>query len=103
MPIFLTFDQSGPGDYDAVEMPLTKCKQPSKEIPKRVMEPSNNDSCRCGQGAKKDKKDTISCDVFKKRCKCFQGIRGCANPYGESDRKAHPSLAQGKTCSSNVI
>ena len=56
MPIFLTFDQSGPGHYDAVEMPVTKCTQPSKEIPKRVIEPSNDDSCRCGQGAKKDKK-----------------------------------------------
>lgn len=29
MPIFLTFDQSGPGHYDAVEMPLSKCTQPS--------------------------------------------------------------------------
>ena len=29
MPIFLTFDQSGPGHYDAVELPLSKCTQPS--------------------------------------------------------------------------
>ena len=94
MPIFLTFDQSGPGHYDAVEMPLSKCTQPSKDIPKKVIEPSTDDSCRCGQGTKKDKKDTISCDVFKKRCKCFQGIRGCtnrcrclgcANPYGKNN------------------
>ena len=73
MPIFLTFDQSGPGHYDAVEMPVTKCTQPSKEIPKRVIEPSNDDSCRCGQGAKKDKKTLFHVMFLKKGASAFRG------------------------------
>lgn len=93
MPILVAFDQSGPGHYDAVEMSSSKSMPPSQESDKTVIELGNDDSCRCGQGAKKNKKDIISCDVFKKRCKCFQGVRGCTdrcrclgceNPYGKN-------------------
>ena len=53
MPIFLAFDQSGLGHYDAFELSLSKCIQPSKAIPKTDMASGNDDSCRSEQGAKK--------------------------------------------------
>ena len=96
MPIFLAFHQSGPGHYDAVEMSSSHSMPPSKEIDKTNIEHGKDDSCRCGQGAKKSEKEIVSCDVFRKRCKCFQGVRacsdrctclGCANPYGKNTRE----------------
>ena len=96
MPIFLAFDQSGPGHYDAVEMSSSQSMPPSKEIDTTNIELGKDDSCRCGQGAKKGEKEIVSYDVFTKRCKCFQGVRacsdsctflGCANPYGKNTRE----------------
>ena len=88
-------------------MPLTKCKQPSKEIRKRVIEPSNDDSCRCGQGAKKDKKDTISCDVFKKKVQVLSGDQRLRKPIWEEQWRAREKQLhhwhKEKACSSNVI
>ena len=53
--------------YDAVEMSSTQSMPPLKEIDKTDTELGKDDSCRCGQGAKKGEKDTISCEVFKKK------------------------------------
>ena len=53
MPIFLAFDQSGPGHYDAVEMSSSQSMPPSQEIDKTNIELGKDDSCQCGQGAKK--------------------------------------------------
>ena len=90
MPIFIAFDQSGAGHYDAVTQ-ITHSES-SCEVEKSVEVENKNECCRCGQGAKKSEKDIVSCDQFKKRCKCFQGVRsctdkcqclGCENPYGK--------------------
>jgi len=90
MPIFIAFDQSGAGHYDAVSQ--MQHSDSSLEVEKCNEMCNKNECCRCGQGAKKNEKDTVSCDQFKKRCKCFQGVRGCTdkcqclgceNPYGK--------------------
>jgi len=93
MPIFLAFDQSGVGHYDAVtQIPQITHSEPSCEVEKYDELLNKREFCRCGQGAKKNEKDIVSCDQFKKRCKCFQGVRsctdrcqclGCENPYGK--------------------
>ena len=90
MPIFIAFDQSGAGHYDAVsQMPFSDSSLEDEKCNEMY---NKNECCRCGQGAKKNEKDTVSCDQFKKRCKCFQGVRGCTdkcqclgceNPYGK--------------------
>lgn len=90
MPIFVAFDQSGVGHYDAVTQ-ITH-SEPSCEVEKTDELQNKHEFCRCGQGAKRNEKDIVSCDQFKKRCKCFQGVRsctdrcqclGCENPYGK--------------------
>ncbi|PFX23288.1 hypothetical protein AWC38_SpisGene12174 [Stylophora pistillata] len=73
MPIFVTFDPCGPGHYDAVEMPSSKCVQPSNKIPKRVIELNNDgDSCRCGQRGQKRKER-------------YYFMRWFSNPYGKNN------------------
>ena len=90
MPIFVAFDQSGVGHYDAVTQ-ITH-SEPSCEVEKTDELQNKHEFCRCGQGAKKNEKDIVSCDQFKERCKCFQRVRsctdkcqclGCENPYGK--------------------
>lgn len=34
-------------------------------------------TCRCGQGAKRKKTGSISCNEYKNGCKCFQNVMGC--------------------------
>ena len=95
LPVFVAFDHTGAGHYDAVMQLQPVESTCTREIPtcscgKQV----STDGCRCGQGAKKKElAPIISCDEFKKRCKCFQGIMGCTekcqclgckNPYGEN-------------------
>ena len=90
LPIFIAFDQSGAGHYDAVvQIPKS---EPSCEVQKPIVEKNEGNCCRCGQGAKKKEKGNTSCDQFKKRCKCFQALKGCTekcqclgceNPHGK--------------------
>ena len=93
MPIFIAFDHCDIGHYDAVSsIPNSKPSHESEISEKPADKPNNNaDYCRCGQGAKKRNVDITSCDKFQKRCKCFQGVKGCTdkcqclcckNPYG---------------------
>ena len=58
------------------------------------------ESCRCGQGARKKESSITSCDNFKKRCKCFQKLKGCTdncqclgceNPYGKKVKTEYKS------------
>lgn len=90
LPIFVAFDQSGAGHYDAVvQIPRF---EPSSEVQKPTVEKTESNCCRCGQGVKKKEKGNTSCDQFKKRCKCFQALKGCTekcqclgceNPHGK--------------------
>ena len=95
MPIFVAFDVSGPGHYDAVaQVPVTSANQEGEILLSNNDQDKLNKSscCRCGQGAKKKQQTVTSCDKFKSRCKCFQSVKGCSdkcqcfgckNPYGE--------------------
>ena len=87
MSIFLAFDQSGAGHYDAVDMSSSQSMPPSKEIDKTNIELGKDDSCRCGQGAKKGEKEIVSCfqgvRACSDRCTCL----GCANPYGKNTKE----------------
>lgn len=96
LPIFVAFDHSGAGHYDAVaKIPIDK-PSGETETPDISSEPAiTKDYCRCGQGAKKKASTFTSCDKFSKRCKCFQGLKGCnekcqclecKNPYGTKDK-----------------
>ena len=87
LPVFIAFDH-----YDAVMQvqPSEPTSENSRYDCKKEVSP---DGCRCGQGAKKKEAVISSCDQFKKRCKCFQGITGCTekcqclgckNPYGKN-------------------
>lgn len=93
LPIFIAFDHTGAGHYDAV-MQNPAPKLPTS-TPQEASDPQQvcSDGCRCGQGAKKRETVITSCDQFKKRCKCFQGVVGCTkkcqclgceNPYGKN-------------------
>ena len=94
LPIFIAYDQSGPGHYDAVVQVenIQPIKESQDSSTKNLQE--NLVRCRCGQASRKKAKDITSCDQFHKRCKCFQGLkgctntcncRGCGNPYGKID------------------
>ena len=77
-PIFVAYDHTGEGHYDAVEhIKITPELIESQPCPN-----SSNTffpgSCRCGQGATKKEVNIISCDNVKKRCKCFQGVKACS-------------------------
>ena len=102
LPIFVAFEHSGAGHYDAVAH-ITGTKSPTETQPN-----SNNkdtpsiECCRCGQGARKKEANITSCDSFKKRCKCFQGVKGCSekcqcigceNPYGKMTKKEERSYS----------
>ena len=52
MPIFISFDQSSAGHYDAVTQ-ITHLEPSSCGVEKSAEVQSKNECCRCGQGAKK--------------------------------------------------
>ena len=79
LPIFVAFEHSGTGHYDAVDH-IAKIQPTSDTKPSY----SNKDHifvecCRCGQGASKKESNITSCDSFRKRCKCFQAVKGCSD------------------------
>ena len=111
LPIFIAFDHSGAGHYDAVAH-ITGTKSPLETSQPQTSLPSCDtkdmpsiEFCRCGQGARKKQANITSCDSFKKRCKCFQGVRGCddrcqcigcKNPHGKKankEERSHPTQA----------
>ena len=103
LPIFIAFDHSGSGHYDALAH-ITGSQSPSDCI-KKPSSCDNKDTpsiegCRCGQGARKKQPNITSCDSFKKRCKCFQSVCGCSdtcqcigceNPHGKKAKKEERS------------
>ena len=94
-PIFIAFNHCGTGHYDAVIE--AQKPEPTSEVCCPADKPNDSEKnksecCRCGQSAKKKDKVITSCDKFRKRCRCFQGLRGCTkncqcygceNPHGK--------------------
>ena len=72
LPIFVPFDHSGEGHYDAVAHSTSHLVTTETKSDSVSSIATNPESCRCGQGARKKESNIISCDSFKKRCKCFQ-------------------------------
>lgn len=105
LPIFIAFDHSGAGHYDALAH-ITGCQIPS-DCMKKLSSCDNKDTpsiecCHCGQGARKKQSNITSCDSFKKRCKCFQSVRGCSdrcqcigceNPHGKKIQERGKELS----------
>jgi hypothetical protein len=102
--VYLAFEQLGAGHYDAVIESATVAvdttlshEKPSED--NSTLQDTVDDSeahnspatCRCGQGAAKNKQNRQFCAEYKFGCKCFHsfkgcsvecGCRNCANPYG---------------------
>jgi hypothetical protein len=85
IPIYVAFNQSGKGHYDAIASQI--------QCDARVENESQSieTSCRCGRGSNKETGKSI-CSDYSSRCKCFQRIQGCSdkcgckncnNPYGK--------------------
>ena len=83
VPIYVAFNQTGKGHYDAINV-----FQIEVDISPKIQSES---SCRCGQGSDKNTEKTF-CTDYSSRCKCFQKIQGCGNdcrcrncnnPYGK--------------------
>ena len=56
-----------------------------------------------GRGRKRTRKTLFHVMFLKKGASAFRGSEVAQTHMGRARGKAHPSLAQGKTCSSNVI
>jgi hypothetical protein len=104
--VYLAFEQLGAGHYDAVIESATVAvavdttlspEKPSEDnitLQDTVDHSEAHNSpatCRCGQGAAKNKQNRQFCAEYKSGCKCFRsfkgcsvecGCRNCANPYG---------------------
>ena len=79
-PVYLVYDMDFAGHYDGILQKGTP--QQEEWMQKRL--PTQRDTqqqmtCRCGQGAKKKKAGSISCNEYKSGCKCFQNVMGCNN------------------------
>ena len=92
LPIFVAFDHSGAGHYDAVDHIANNQPSSVTHPPSSQKHAPSIECCRCGQGARKKEDNISSCDSFRKRCKCFQGVKGCSdkcqckgceNPHGK--------------------
>jgi hypothetical protein len=100
----LAFEMTGAGHYDIIQ-PIADKHQIEETRNMKEATCTNQTSFRCGQGAKRKKKESVSCHEYKSGCKCFQSVVGCntncqcincQNPRG---RKASDSDAQ-LTCAS---
>ena len=81
-PLYLAYDMGFAGHYDAIKQqkqsPATEIQQGKQFERAQILTADNAKlSCRCGQGAKKKKKGSISCHDYKNGCKCFQNVSGC--------------------------
>ena len=96
-PIYLVYDMSFAGHYDAVQQQVNQLDQQHQDEQMMTSTNQSNNqpqlSCRCGQGAKRKCKESITCHEYKTGCKCFQNVSGCSmycqcincnNPYGKN-------------------
>lgn len=77
VPIYVAFNQSGKGHYDALA--TISIKNMSADA--NNSEGQNQEkrkSCSCGKGGAKDKSKEF-CNSYGSRCKCFQNITGCSS------------------------
>ena len=102
LPIFVAFDHSGEGHYDAVAHSTSHSVSTETQSCSVSSMATNPESCRCGQGARKKESNITSCDNFKKWCKCFQSVKGCndncqclgcENPYGKKAKTEYKSYS----------
>ena len=86
VPIYVAFNQSGKGHYDAINV-----SQIEANISVKIQTKSIENPCRCGLGSDKNTEKAF-CTDYSSRCKCFQKIQGCGdncrcrncnNPYGK--------------------
>ena len=100
LPILVAFDHSGAGHYDAVAHITVSQQSSETQPPSKNKDSTITECCRCGEGARKKEANITSCDSFKKRCKCFQGVKGCSdkcqcigckNPHGKKAKKVEQS------------
>lgn len=77
-PIYLAYDMSFAGHYDGIEQQSTpqQGEQKQRSLPTQCGN-KQQITCRCGQGAKRKKMGSISCNEYKSGCKCFQNVMGC--------------------------
>lgn len=99
VPLYVAFNNSGKGHYDAVsysasdegvsviEDPCIKTSETTTQA---------HVKCKCGRGAASSKSKGF-CNSYSSRCKCFQSFGGChddcsclncANPYGKKTPEA---------------
>ena len=71
LPIFVAFDHSGEGHYDAVAHSTSHSVATETQSRSIGNIATNPESCRCGQGARKKESNITSCDNFKKKVQVF--------------------------------
>ena len=72
LPIFVAFDHSGEGHYDAVPNSTSHLVTTETKSDSVSSIDTNPESCGCGQGAKKKESNMTSCDSFKKGANVFK-------------------------------
>ena len=89
VPVYLAFEQTGPGHYDGV----TEITQGTEDLDNienlRETKTTNTEdiqsnilpkfACRCGKGAARNKVTRQFCLEYKSGCKCYQNLRGCTS------------------------
>ena len=97
-PIYLAYDMSFAGHYDGIEQQSTpqQGEQKQRSLPTQCGN-KQQITCRCGQGMKRKKMGSISCNEYKSGCKCFQNVMGC-NMYCQCINCSNP---RGKKASSD--
>lgn len=71
LPIFVAFDHSGEGYYDAVAHSTSHSVATETQSCSVSSITTNPESCRCGQGARKKESNITSCDNSKKKMQVF--------------------------------
>jgi len=89
-PIYLAYDMSFAGHYDGIEQQSTpqQGEQKQRSLPTQCGN-KQQITCRCGQGMKRKKMGSISCNEYESGCKCFQNVMGC-NMYCQCINCSNP-------------
>ena len=89
IPVYLAFNQNGPGHYDGViESRRTneECvdTQNETEVCRENVEINRlgKTVCQCDQGGAKNKLTRKFCSEYKSGCKCYQNLKGCTSSCG---------------------
>ncbi|KAL9987456.1 hypothetical protein ACROYT_G001769 [Oculina patagonica] len=111
-PLYLAYQQQGPGHYDIAEFQQVTTGSSTEQLQVAEGEdttPLNTYSCRCGQG--RDRKDLSKnrCQIpsgkYSCRCECFNNkvacssscqCKNCSNIYGQRPEKKAGDLKQAR-------